>query len=146
MSDIVFQSFNDLFVIDEKKAAEGVWKNFGQNRYDQNVMIKIRFYESETCLKEVRDVESELEATRHDDKAKAKVWAGVMARGVIVDWLNVLDSNGDQIKYNQEIGENALKQYDKLLLEVMRESQNRSNFRRDDIESDQDPVEDTEKN
>lgn len=124
-------TFEAIFAVDDDKSLNGVWIDIGLN--DDGSMIQLKIAESgnENHVKAQRRMAKMLEVTRKNEEKHHNVLCQLIAETILLDWKNVLDDNGKQIKATKEERVAYLKQYKKLFYLVLDEASNENNFRPD---------------
>jgi hypothetical protein len=142
-----FESFEEIYKIDEDKSVNGVEVDFGFNAKDEPMILIIAEMGNAKNQKVMRKYDKALESSRHKKGKRQRIWAKIIAESILINWSGILDSKGKQVKPTMENKIAALIKYDRLFLDVMEASQDTERFRPDDEdETGIDSEEDTKEN
>lgn len=138
MTDIA-AVFGDVFNIDEDKSENGAEHIIGY-RDGKPIILKITEAGCDLHIAAQRKYQRALERTRGNKSENHKVWASVVAEGLLVGWENLLDANGKVIPPTIENRTQALIGNERLMNEVTGFAGDSTNFQREAAEDE------TEKN
>ena len=137
-------TFEELFATDEKKATDGVQIPMGYNAKEEEIIFWIAEINNKKHAAAQRQYSKLLEASRRNEKRYDAALAKVVAKGILLDWKGVIDSEGNEIESTFENRCKYLVKYPKLFQAVMEQAMNQDNFR--PAEDAKAGEEDTEKN
>jgi hypothetical protein len=139
---IDFESFDEIYKVDEDKRVNGVEVEFGLNAKDEPITMIVAEIGNPNNRKVMRKYEKALESSRNNKKKRSLIWAKIVAESILLDWKGVLDKNKKEVKPTIDNKVLALVKYEKLFVDIMEAAQDSERFRPDE----QDPVEESEKN
>ena len=145
MTDMNFDSLEDLYKVDLDKQVNGVEVEFGINKKDGEIVMIVAETGNPNNRKSMRKYEKALESSRNNKKRRNLIWAKIVAESILIDWRGVLDSKGKEVKATLENKIAALIKYERLFVDIMEAAGDSERFRPDE-ESESNPVEDSEKN
>jgi len=138
-----FATFDDMYQVDEELSTEGVPIEWGFNAKDQPIKLFIAEAGNKNHQKARRKYEKALERSRKNKSRYELIMAKIVAEGVLVNWENILDSNGKTVPATIENKVAALDKYERLFIDVLEIANNPENFRPVDAD---DAEEETEGN
>lgn len=123
------------FESDKDKEAQGSWVQIGTMKFK----IARAGGANEAFLKEVARRFKPLQAAINNDQLPAamaqKIVVEVFADTIVLDWQDVAGRDGQELPYSKENCVVLLTDLPNLFAELQRESQNASNFSREQLEA-----------
>jgi hypothetical protein len=141
-----FKSLATLYKNDPTKSADGIPFEIGTNPdgsaitmviAEANAMVNKKFAAT------LRKYDRALELSRKNPDRRNTIWVKIVAESLLMDWENVLDTEGKPVEATLANKINALTKYNELVTEVLSIANDRSNYVPDDGEA---VEQDTEKN
>jgi hypothetical protein len=130
--DIDFESFEEIYKVDENKQVNGVDVEFGLNKKNDPITMIVAEIGNPNNRKVMRKYEKALETSRNNKKKRSHIWAKIVAESILIGWRGVLDSKGKEVKPTLDNKVASLVKYEKLFVDIMEAAQDGERFRPDD--------------
>jgi hypothetical protein len=133
-----FATLEDIYEVDEEKAIDGVWIEWGMNAKDEPIRLLIGEVNNKKHQKARRRYEKALETSRKNKKRYEFIMAKVLAEGLLFDWEGILDSNGKAVPASMDAKVAALVKYEPLFFDVLKTADSPELFRADEPDAEDD--------
>ena len=124
-----------LGAVDKEAQRNGKWF-----KYDEDTEFKLAFIGDALVSQLVDFGSSDLETPTEEDEPEVKVEkiealmserADKIAKHVLLDWKGVLDLDGEEVEYTEEVGKQALESDQEFFTWVMNKTTQQAHFKRE---------------
>ena len=114
------------------KEADGVWSKFKGSEFLLASSNSVRFQRTFGRLQ--RPYAKQIERKTLDPAVQLDLLAEALSKTVVLDWKNVVDTDGNQVPYSQEVALSALKGNSEFRAFVIDTASDIGTFTEEDVE------------
>ena len=129
-------AFTAFYNIDEDKHENGAEMILGPNANGDLIVLTVAESGGPRHEAAQRKYARALEAARGKKEEFTRVWAKVIAAGILLSWENVFDNEGNTVEPTLEAREEALAANQRLLSDVIAFANDETNFKNVEAEDD----------
>lgn len=119
--------------VDENKQEKGIWVELSNSKFLVAYSGNTEYIKIATRLR--KPYERAIKKGTIDAESLENVLCKAMAQGLLLDWKNVTDVEGNQVPYSEEMAESALKNDPDFRAFILETAENLEAFRKDDIKA-----------